>query len=132
MTFGKYHSVLRFLISGSVAAGTEYAVFLILHGSGLKLVLANVISFCCGLVVSFLLNKHWVFSHKSNGSRQFAAYTTVALINLLISSAILVVLVNKIHIPAFIAKFCVMLLIASWNYVIFKKLIFKNADQLTS
>jgi putative flippase GtrA len=112
-----------------MAAVVEYTAFLVLHGIGLLLVLANVISFCCGFVVSFLLNKHWVFSRKSGGPVQFVAYAALALINISISSGLLVVLVHRLHIPAFIAKVCVMLLIASWNYAIFKKLIFRAQKQ---
>jgi putative flippase GtrA len=113
-------------MSGGLAATTEYLTFLVLHKLGLWLFLANALSFLCGLVVSFLLNKHWVFSHKGNASRQFAMYGTLAALNLAISSVTIVVLVQEVGLPAFIAKLCVMAMIASWNFIIFQRIIFKK------
>jgi putative flippase GtrA len=126
MFLKKYHNVLKFIMSGSLAALTEYTTFLILHHFKLHLAVANAISFCCGLVVSFLLNKHWVFSHKSNGRRQFIMYASLALVNLSLSSGLIVILVRSIGIPPFISKICVMGLVASWNYIIFQKVIFRK------
>jgi putative flippase GtrA len=122
----KYHKPLKFLMSGGLAAFTEYTSFLVLHHFGVVLVLANALSFCCGLVISFMLNKHWVFSRKGDGPKQFMMYATLALINLVISSGLIVLLVHNLNIPPFISKVCTMALIASWNFFIFQKIIFKD------
>lgn len=124
MVLVRYNRLIKFLMSGGLAT-TEYATFLVLHSFGLWLFVANALSFSCGLVVSFLLNKHWVFSHKGGYSKQFARYATLALVNLIISSSI-VLLVHKIGLSAMIAKLCVMAMVASWNFVIFQKVIFKK------
>lgn len=57
------HRFLRFLISGGSAAAVEYASFFILQTTlGLEWLLASQsLSFVCGFVISFLLNRHWVF-----------------------------------------------------------------------
>ena len=125
MRLERHSKILKFLMSGSLAASTEYVTFLALHAIGLMLVLANALSFSCGLIISFLLNKHWVFSRKGNGPKQFVMYATLAGINLIIGSGLIVLLVHGLQLPAFLAKLCVMGLIATWNYVIFKKVIFK-------
>jgi putative flippase GtrA len=126
----RYHKVLKFLLSGGTAAAVEYAVFLTLHKVGMWLLLANALSFMCGLVVSFTLNKHWVFSHKGAATRQFIMYLTLALANLCISSGLIYLLVHSVELPAQLAKLCVMALVACWNYVIFRNIIFKKTGNL--
>jgi putative flippase GtrA len=130
MFLKKYHNVIKFITSGGLAALTEYSVFLVLHHVDVQLILANALSFCCGLVVSFTLNKHWVFSRKGNGSQQFVLYACLAVINLFLSSALIVFLVHVVRIPPIVSKICVMGLIASWNYIIFQKVIFKHRSVL--
>lgn len=120
----KYHKVFKFLISGGLAAATEYGSFL-LFILALPLVAANALSFMMGLIVSFSLNRSWVFGSKGNTKKKFAQYFLLALINLTLGSLIILALVTA-GIPALIAKVVVMLLIATWNYLIFSKIIFKD------
>ena len=122
--------IIKFLMSGGTAALVEYATFLLLHGAGLKLLLANALSFSGGLVTSFMLNKHWVFSHKGDGRKQFVLYFVLAAVNLAIGSGLLLFLVHGLKIPAFISKICVMGMIATWNYLVYKKIIFKESQPI--
>jgi putative flippase GtrA len=126
MDLSKYHSVFKFLFTGGLAALTEYIVFLTLHHvTTMALVLANSLSFLCGLVISFTLNKHWVFGRKGNGGRQFGMYFVLACVNLLIGNGLIVLLVDHVSLPPFIGKLCVMMLIASWNFFIFQNFVFR-------
>lgn len=120
----KYHKVFKFLISGGLAAATEYGSFLIFI-LALPVVPANALSFMLGLVVSFSLNRSWVFVSKGNTKKKFAQYFLLALINLTLGS-LLIFTLTTMGTFALIAKIIVMLLIASWNYLIFSKLIFKD------
>lgn len=120
----KYHKVFKFLISGGLAAATEYASFLVFV-IVLPVVPANALSFMLGLVVSFLLNRSWVFGSKENTKKKFTKYFLLALINLALGS-LLIFILTTIGALALIAKIVVMLLIASWNYLIFSKIIFKD------
>jgi putative flippase GtrA len=120
----KYHKVLKFLISGGLAAATEYGSFL-LFTLALPVVAANALSFTMGLIVSFSLNRSWVFGSKGDTKKKFTQYLLLALINLMLGSLIIFVLVG-LGISAFVAKIIIMLLIASWNYLIFSKMIFKD------
>jgi len=96
----------------------------LLHLLGMHILLANSLSFSCGLVISFTLNKLWVFKAEGNGKGQFGMYLLLALVNLCISNAILWLTVKQLGVPALIAKIGTMLVIAGWNYLIFSRLIF--------
>lgn len=123
----KYKPV-RFLISGGSAAITEYTLFLLLvaflPSHPIFLIAAQSLSFGGGLIVSFLLNRSWVFESTAKESKKmFTKYLLLALINLFITN-ILIILLEPV-LPLYIAKFVVMLMIASWNFIIFKTLIFR-------
>ena len=123
----KYHKVIKFLISGGLAATTEYVSFLFI-AIGLKtpIILANIISFMLGLCVSFILNRSWVFTSKSNVHKKLVKYFVLAVANVAISTGMLFILNHDFFVYPAIAKLIVMALIAIWNYFIFSKLIFKD------
>jgi len=122
--------IVKFVISGGMAAGTEFTIFFILHSLGLLLIASHVLSFLCGLGVSFTLNKRWVFSHKGKGTSQFAAYTLLALVNLTLGSGLIILLNDGFNIPTLLSKVLVMAIIATWNFIIYERIIFKHKPPL--
>ncbi|MCA9301703.1 GtrA family protein, partial [Candidatus Saccharibacteria bacterium] len=122
-------SVFRYLVSGGTAFTIEYGSFLALFyllkfGS----ITSNTVSFILGLLTSFLLNRLWVFSgdnYQHSSSRQLFSYIILALFNLLLTNVAMIYVVN-LGIGAYIAKVILIVMVASWNYIIFKTLIFKN------
>lgn len=121
------HRLLKFLISGGSAALIEYIVFLILNSLlRVDVIVANTVSFSCGLVVSYMLNRVWVFKSAADHKKQFASYLLLAVINLVLSNILVWLLVHVVVIAPFIAKFLTMGAVASWNYLIFSKIIFKK------
>ncbi|TAH36654.1 GtrA family protein [Candidatus Saccharibacteria bacterium] len=123
---------LRFLIAGGLAACTEYGVFLLLHGLGLHLLVANSVSFCTGLLVSFTLNKKWVFSSGGKTHLEFIAYAGLAIVNLVLSNILIYIVVNRFGWLPWVAKILTMALIACWNYVIFSRVIFRTKKDQNS
>lgn len=122
----KHERLLRFFVAGGLAATVEYSLFLVLKLSfNNELVSLNTASFIGGLFVSFNLNKYWVFDSKRGTINEFFPYLVLAIINLVLSGIIISCLVGILNVQAFIAKFLVMALIATWNYFIFSKIIFK-------
>lgn len=122
--------LIKFLISGISAATTEYTVFLLLHIiiSDKLIIISQSVSFLCGFVVSFVLNKKWVFKSSGNTKNELIKYASLATINLILSNILIWILISNIHIVFWLAKFIVMALVATWNYIIFQKIIFNNRD----
>lgn len=120
--------LMKFIFTGGTAAGVEYIVFLGLHfflGPS-WIFLSQTISFLCGFLVSFLLNRSWVFSNKTNTRLQLVKYTILACFNLVLTNGILWILVDKIGVHYLVAKIIVMAMVATWNYFFFSRLIFVN------
>lgn len=120
---------VKFLISGGTAAFVEYVVFLgfVAIGGQAYLLLIQAASFLSGFLVSFTLNKSWVFSSKNSGKtyHELWKYTVLAFVNLVISALFLWFLVDILAQNIYISKIVVMVTIAVWNYFIFQKIIFK-------
>lgn len=119
---------IKFLISGGSAAIVEYILFLVLLGLMEQYILViQAVSFLAGFVVSFTLNKTWVFSSKNSGRtyHELWKYAVLATANLVISGLFIWLLVDVYDQSAYISKLVVMVVIAAWNYFIFQKIIFK-------
>ena len=121
--------IMRFLIAGGLAALIEYCVFLAASFTLLKgeIYFANSVGFLSGLLVSYLLSKYWVFKSKKKGRGEFGHYFLLAMINLLVSNLLIGLLTSGISLSPFIAKLVAMAVIATSNYFIFSRLIFKPA-----
>lgn len=118
--------VFRFLVSGGSAAAVEFFVFIFLLGWINNTFAVNSISFLCGLMVSFSLNRKWVFESDANVKRQFVEYFALALINMLLSGGLVYLLVDVWGLAAWAGKIFVMGAIACNNYFLFSKFIFKK------
>ncbi len=119
--------LFHYAISGGTAFTIEYGSFLIFYYEfHLSAVLANTISFSLGLVTSFLLNRFWVFAHdkqKKKMVHQMSLYLVTGLFNLIITD-IMIHFIVKAGVPAFIAKILLVIIVAFWNFFIFKRIIF--------
>lgn len=120
--------LIRYLFSGGSAFLTEYLIFLVLfYVAKSNITTANILSFISGFGVSFLLNRSWVFKSSNQHYRiktQIIYYVGLGIFNLVFST----ISVNIIHnyTPGYLAKMSVVVLIAVWNYTIYKKVLFRE------
>lgn len=120
MKIGKY------IIVGGSAALTEYVIFLYLNallGVGV-IVGSQIVSFLCGFVVSFALNRQWVFKSNNPMKRALLQYSALAAINLVLTSMLIQMLTHTFGVVEWLAKLGVMGCVVLWNYAIFNTLIF--------
>jgi putative flippase GtrA len=121
---------IKFLVSGGSAAFVEYLLFVLLIASAGQsyILLIQAISFLAGFIVSFTLNKLWVFSNRHSGKtyHELVKYAVLAMVNLVISGFFIWLLVETLQQDVYLSKLIVMVMIAVWNYFIFQKLIFKQ------
>ena len=128
-----HHKVtLKYLISGISAFSVEYASFIALYKLSEALLFSNAASFFFGFLVSFGAQRYWTFHEKNKAyrhrsSHQLFMFVALALVNLTISS-VAIALLRSMGIQAFVAKVLVMILIAGWNFLIFKHGIFRKLE----
>ena len=64
--------VVRFLITGCINTGVGFGIIFAMMLVGVAPLHANIVGYACGLCVSFLLNRNWVFKQKRSTIRQQA------------------------------------------------------------
>ena len=103
-------------------------VFILLQMTlGKSWVLASqTVSFACGFIVSFLLNRSWVFRSSGDMKPELLKYILVAGINLFAGNLAILFLTGPAELNQYVSKLLVMMFIAGWNYLIFSKLVFKQ------
>ena len=123
-----YKRLYKFLISGGSAALAEYSLFVLVTYivPTVSVIVPQTISFMTGFIISFLLNKKWVFGNTINRNSRvlILKYSLLALINLLLGNILVWIFVEVAQINVLFAKIIVMGMIALWNYVIFSRFIF--------
>ncbi len=117
----------KYLISGISSFLVEYAIFyLFLNAFGFQKYLSNGAGMFTGFWLSFLLNRYWSFKSKENFIKQLSLYGALFFINLAISTLLMYVFSNILGIVAELSKILIMGMIVLWNFVIFKKIIYRN------
>lgn len=129
--FSKYvkknKRLLKYIACGGASSLIELIVFLAVENI-LDIYFAALVSFFCGLISSFLLNKIVVFQSKTNKGDttvEGVKFIILGLLNSQISSWMTVWLIGIVS-SGVIAKVITIIIIAVWNYLIMGKLIFNN------
>ena len=120
----------RYLVAGGIAFSADYIGFLVLHYIiGFSSPMSGVMSFMVGLVISFTLQRFWVFRGDSNQlvKREIIGYSILAVVNFFVTAYGLVLL-DYLKVPAFLAKLMIVFVIMIWNYLLYKNVIFKVKD----
>lgn len=124
----RHSRLLKYLVSGGSAFGVEYLTFLLLfYVLTHNIVISNALSYTAGFVVSFWLNRNWVFrssNHQYRLSYQAVMYLILGGVNLILST--LAIKIIHAYIPAYAAKLLTVVVIAAWNFVVYRNFLFKE------
>lgn len=95
--------------------------------------LAGGIGFLSAFFFNFPINRKHVFSHtkydRFSMKIQIMLYASLSLLNLIITATLTQILVDDVHLQISLAKICVAVLIALWNFFIFKYCVFSKRPQ---
>jgi len=124
------HSAYKYFVVGILAFSSDYVLLLVsYYVIGLPLKIATTIGFFTGFLISFTINKQWVFGgkQKKNTNRQVIEYLILLGFNY-VFTVWTVNLLNEHKVGPAISKLFVMVLIMCWNYVLFRWIIFRAED----
>lgn len=117
---------VRYLITGFASFIAEYLLFLFLYDKlRIQYIYSNTIVYTVIFVINFLLNRLWSFKSKSDFKRQFALYFALFLFNLAATNGVMYLLSGVLALSPRISKILVMGMIVVWNFIIYKKVIYK-------
>jgi putative flippase GtrA len=119
----------KFGASGGLTVAADYSTFALLHTIGAPLLLATVLSLLAGFVVSFTLNRQWVFNAGAGKGqkgvrKQLVLYAALFIVNTA-TAYLMIDFLQRSGLSAYIAKIISMIFITAWNFFIYKKIIFR-------
>lgn len=116
----------RYLVTGFLCFGIEYALFNILyHLAGLGYIWANTIALTPVFWLNFLMNRLWSFKSKKNLKFQLPLYAALFGFNIFATDTLMYVLSDLAGIRPSISKLLVMGAVVSWNFILYRKVIYK-------
>lgn len=131
-TLGQF---VRYFIVGIVGFALEYTLFIILRKALDHELMVNILVFTVIFWFNFLLNKFFSFRSKKNFKKQLGYYCILFAINLVVGNVLLfsglryllVLWYGEGSWPVlYLPKILIMFFIVSWNFVLYKKIIYKE------
>lgn len=118
--------MIRYLITGFITFGVEYSSFFILYNIvGLKWLYANIIVYVTVFWLNFFANRKFSFKSKESLRIQIPKYGILFIINLFATNILMGLFSDILMISPNISKILVMGFVVSWNFILYKKVIYK-------
>jgi len=126
-TPGALFQFIKYIASGLLSAAAEYSLLIILtEYAGLWYLISNSIGYITGFWLSFLLNRFWSFKSRENFLKQLMLYSILFVINFILTNALMYLLTSYFGILYMVSKIFVMGAVVMWNFIIFKKIIYRK------
>lgn len=131
-TLGQF---IRYFIVGIVGFALEYTLFIVLRNSWrIDELLVNIMVYTVIFWFNFLLNKFYSFKSRSNFKKQLFYYGILFVFNLVVGNVLLFSGIRYLLVLGFgegswpvlyLPKILIMFFIVSWNFILYKKVIYK-------
>ncbi|HHV58702.1 MAG TPA: GtrA family protein [Clostridiaceae bacterium] len=116
----------KYFITGCLSFALEYSIFtLLFQVIRLWYITANTIAYIIIFWFNFLLNRYWSFKSRENIKKQLVLYGCLFFINIFATNGLMYLLSDMAGIPPQISKVLIMGAVVSWNFVIYKKIIYR-------
>jgi len=131
--FPAWMKIFRFLLSGGTALGTDLAfLYLFTAVFGMWYLASAVLAFILAFLVSFFLQKFWVFGdHSRDGIHmQMGVYFSVAVINLVLNTLLVYVFVESVALHYLLAQIAASALISIESFFVYQNVIFRKKNTI--
>jgi len=123
----RHRQIIKYLIAGGTSTSSDILIYsLLVYFAGLWYVASSIISFIIAFWISFGLQKFWTFRDKNTEKmmKQTYLYFFVAITNLGISTLLIYIFVDYIHIHKFLSKIIANAAIATESFFVYRYFIF--------
>lgn len=123
----RYREQLVYLVVGVLTTVVNYVIYGVLTGPmGVHYVVSNVIGWVGAVAFAYFANGRWVFrSVERRGVKEAAAFVGSRLFSLGLETALLMVMVDALHMDKMLAKLAVAVVVVIVNYLT-GRLVFKG------
>jgi putative flippase GtrA len=116
----------RYLLVGGSSFLLEYGSFyILLELFDVNYLIANSIVYSTVTAINFSLNRLWTFHSTKKLQLQISLYLSLLTFNFIASNVMLYILTGQLGIPPLWSKIGVMVMVVLWNFVIYKKVIYR-------
>lgn len=124
---GEFFKLIKFGITGVMNTLVDFAVFMLLTHIGVNLYFSQVISYGCGMLNSYIVNRSWTFKAKGNffGS-QMMRFFSANLVLLTVSVSLLWVFTDELGLIKTVAKLITTAIIMLAGFIVNRLWVFKN------
>ena len=129
--FFRYKKPLRFLVAGVLSNVTNYASFILMVSIGLFAFTAGIVGYLMGLIISYLVNRFWVFGIGDEKQYVLSARSQTVLFFLLhgfsamLMGGLITLLTEYLSLSASISWFFAVIPIAFLNFIVLNLLVFE-------
>lgn len=113
--------IVAYVVTGAVVTASDFAAFTLCFSMlELGLLWSTVLAYLVGLVVSYLLNRYWVYRKGADNQSQatgIVRYIVFLAFNLALTYAMLWIMENGLGISPYIGKFIVNAFMFFWIYL---------------
>ena len=119
--------IFKFIIVGGCCACLEFIIFNILIAYfGINYLIANVISIVIAVSINYMLSRAFVFEKSRYSKRnEFLSFALFSVLAIVLNQIILWFLFTVIHLDVRLAKALAIFLVASFNFITKKYIVFK-------
>lgn len=122
-----FAQLARYLLVGFSTVGLEMVnIRLFTEVLGLWYMVSNTLAYIISFIFNFFLNRIWSFKSKGDLKFQLGAYGILFIINLFASNGIMYLLTSVWGVYYMISKLISIGVIVSWNFILYKKIIYKD------
>jgi putative flippase GtrA len=134
-TLKKHADKLRFAIVGGANTALDFGILFVLVFLGMDKIVANFVSTGIAFIFSFFVNKSFTFKSKGgNVKKQFALFLLITIIALWVIQPVIIALITNLlsatavpdSVSLLIAKLIATVASLIWNYVFYKRFVFKE------
>lgn len=121
--------LIRYLISGGTAALVNWTtLFLLVHFAQMYYLYATILAFIVSIAASFTMQKFWTFRDNQvhDIHKQFTRYLGVISLSLLLNTALVYLLVEKMHTWYLLAQIIATVIIAITNFFAYRHFVFRE------
>jgi putative flippase GtrA len=118
--------VLRYLVTGFSSAAIEFSLlFLSRDVLGLSVLMSNSVALSIVFWFNFLMNRLWSFKSTASLKKQLPMYLVLFVFNLGASDLIMHLLTAELSMHYLLAKVFAIAAVVTWNFFLYRKVIYK-------
>jgi putative flippase GtrA len=122
-------SFIKYALVGVVGLVVDMGLFYMFHEVlNINYILSNIMSSSLAVVNNFILNSIFTFKVKDKLLYRFISFFSIALAGMALSSGMLVVLIDGLHLNSMVSKAISVFVVALIQYYVNKKLTFSERN----